>query len=330
MRSALLAGLTGAVLLSGCVGGNEDELNTGFESVIGDGLNQLRANEQARLGSYKKVDEKTFQIPIERAMELVAQKPAYQSSANTGRVKKQAAADAKPFEIGAAIYKTNCVACHKPDGGGLVGPNLTDEFWVHGGSLEKVIGTITEGVPAKGMIAWKAQLKPKEIEAVARYIKSLKGTNPAGAKAQEGEKYTGDDGDLNVWSGGGGGGDAAPALSPELAAGKKTYDTSCVACHAPDGGGTVGPNLTDDFWIHGGSLDEVVKTITDGVPAKGMIAWKAMLKPEQILAVAKYIKSLRGTTPATPKAAEGKKYEEPAAPEGDKPAPEGEKAPPAK
>lgn len=101
---------------------------------------------------------------------------------------------------------------------------------------------------------------------------------------------------------------AAQGDPARIAAGKATFATLCVACHTADGGGLVGPNLTDDYWIHGGSMKDVVHVITEGVPEKGMISWKTQLKDEEILAVAAYVKSLRGTTPANPKAPEGEKY----------------------
>ena len=79
-----------------------------------------------------------------------------------------------------------------------------------------------------------------------------------------------------------------------LAEGRQTYAKYCAPCHRADGGGLVGPNLTDDYWIHGSSYADSVKIIWDGVPAKGMITWKTVLKPEQIQDVASYIYTLRG------------------------------------
>lgn len=105
---------------------------------------------------------------------------------------KPLVADAARIESGKALYGKNCVACHTPAGGGSVGPNLTDEFWLHGGSAKNIAEVIANGVPAKGMIAWKGQLKKDEIIDLAAFVRSLKGTNPPNPKAPQGEKYSGD------------------------------------------------------------------------------------------------------------------------------------------
>ncbi len=92
----------------------------------------------------------------------------------------------------------------------------------------------------------------------------------------------------------------------DLSAGKAVFDTNCVACHMADGGGGIGPNLVDTHWILGGDIKSVFKTISEGGRSgKGMIAWKTQLKPVEMAQVASYILSLKGTTPANPKAPEG-------------------------
>lgn len=92
----------------------------------------------------------------------------------------------------------------------------------------------------------------------------------------------------------------------DLDRGAEIYQASCMACHAADGGGGIGPNLVDEHWILGGGIKEVFHTISEGGRAgKGMIAWKSSLKPAEIQQVASYILSLQGTTPANPKEAEG-------------------------
>ena len=92
----------------------------------------------------------------------------------------------------------------------------------------------------------------------------------------------------------------------DLSSGKATFEANCVPCHMADGGGGIGPNLTDDHWILGGGIKNVFHTISEGGRSgKGMIAWKAQLKPAQMAQVASYVLTLQGTTPANPKEAEG-------------------------
>lgn len=97
--------------------------------------------------------------------------------------------DAKTIEEGKAIFTANCAACHAADGGGTVGPNLTDEYWLHGGGIKNVFKTIKYGVPEKGMISWEKQLNPLKMQQVSSYIVSLKGSKPATPKAPQGEIY---------------------------------------------------------------------------------------------------------------------------------------------
>jgi mono/diheme cytochrome c family protein len=89
--------------------------------------------------------------------------------------------------------------------------------------------------------------------------------------------------------------------------GQFIYQSNCSPCHAADGGGGVGPNLTDDHWIHGGSRADITRIIVEGVPQRGMISYKNMLTPREIGEVVAYTYSLRGTTPANPKAPQGTK-----------------------
>ncbi len=99
--------------------------------------------------------------------------------------------DKAALEEGKKIFEANtCVTCHKIDGGGLVGPNLTDDYWIHGGDIKSVFKTIKYGVTAKGMTAWQNAFTGKQIQAVASYVKSLKGTKPAEPKAPQGDLYT--------------------------------------------------------------------------------------------------------------------------------------------
>ena len=99
--------------------------------------------------------------------------------------------DASDVNAGKTIFETNCVACHMADGGGGIGPNLTDDHWILGGGIKNVFHTISEGGRSgKGMIAWKAQLKPLEMAQVASYVvSSFKGTTPANPKEAEGDVW---------------------------------------------------------------------------------------------------------------------------------------------
>jgi len=96
----------------------------------------------------------------------------------------------------------------------------------------------------------------------------------------------------------------------DLDAARKIFSTVCAACHRPDGGGLIGPNLTDDYWLHGGSIKDVFKTIKYGWPEKGMQSWKDVYSPVQIAQLASYVKSLRGTNPPNPKEPQGTIYVE--------------------
>jgi len=94
-----------------------------------------------------------------------------------------------------------------------------------------------------------------------------------------------------------------------LASGESIYMTNCATCHGKLGEGGIGPNFTDDYFIHGHTIGNMVTTINNGVPAKGMISWRAILKDQQILEVASYIQTLIGTNPPNPKAPQGEKVE---------------------
>lgn len=102
--------------------------------------------------------------------------------------------EATDLAEGKAIFTANCVACHKADGGGAIGPNLTDKFWILGGGIKNVFTTISEGGRSgKGMVPWKESLKPTEIQKVASYVLSLQGTNPADGKPAEGDEWVEDE-----------------------------------------------------------------------------------------------------------------------------------------
>lgn len=103
--------------------------------------------------------------------------------------------EAGDLSAGKAIFLTNCVACHLADGGGGIGPNLTDENWILGGGIKNIFNTVSEGGrDGKGMVAWKQILKPLEMAQVSSYIiTEINGTTPANPKAAEGDIWVDED-----------------------------------------------------------------------------------------------------------------------------------------
>ena len=131
--------------------------------------------------------EQEFQTEMQEAKVAIAQ---YMKTAPDMMSKEKVTllTDASSLAAGKTIYTTNCVACHRPDGGGQIGPNLTDTYWILGGGIKNVFNTIMEGGrDGKGMVSWKASIKPSDIQKVASYVLSMQGTNPKDAKPMEPE-----------------------------------------------------------------------------------------------------------------------------------------------
>jgi cytochrome c oxidase cbb3-type subunit 3 len=97
------------------------------------------------------------------------------------------AKDTATVEDGATTFKSTCAACHGPAGAGVIGPNLTDGFWLHGSAPDAIYKTVHDGVVAKGMPAWAPLLGERKVRAVAAYVVTIKNTNVAGGKAPQGE-----------------------------------------------------------------------------------------------------------------------------------------------
>jgi cytochrome c oxidase cbb3-type subunit III len=100
------------------------------------------------------------------------------------------ARDQKALHEGREIFTKNCAACHRPDAGGLIGPNLTDDYWLHGGAITDIYLTVSNGVLEKGMPPWAKMLKPEQLEHVTAYVASLKGSNPPNPKPPQGQLST--------------------------------------------------------------------------------------------------------------------------------------------
>ena len=101
------------------------------------------------------------------------------------------ARDSATVAQGREAYNTNCAACHRADGGGQIGPNLTDNQWLHGGEPVRIFRTVSEGVAARGMPAWGAPLGQDRTMAVVAYLLTMRNTNVANGKAPQGDVYAG-------------------------------------------------------------------------------------------------------------------------------------------
>lgn len=124
------------------------------------------------------------------SLELKKQKSATDAPQPTAEDFKALLSDPETLKLGAAEFASKCMACHGEKGQGSIGPNLTDNAWIHGdGSISAISQIIKSGVAEKGMPPWEGLIKPKLILQISAYIRSLNGTNPPGAKAPEGQVY---------------------------------------------------------------------------------------------------------------------------------------------
>jgi cytochrome c oxidase cbb3-type subunit 3 len=143
------------------------------------------------LGQLQYQEYKTEMAQANAAKKLYLSKAANKVDENTVKL----STDPAVLASGKTIFMQNCQACHGEHAQGVVGPNLTDDYWLHGGKINDVFKTIKYGVLSKGMPNWEKQLSPKQISEVANFIKSLHGTNP-GAKEPQGVKETDDNNKL--------------------------------------------------------------------------------------------------------------------------------------
>lgn len=219
--------------------------------------------------------------------------------------------DATMIAAGKKAFGRTCATCHGVEAGGIAGPNLTDEYWLHGGSVQNLFTVIKDGVPNTAMIPWKNQMSPTGIRDVIMYIHSLQGSNPLNGLKPQGKLYEAGAEPITTTQESIAEVVEEPAVaSADFEEGKTIYASNCAACHLADGGGIVGPNLTDKYWKNSdGSKEGIKKTIIEGVAGTSMMAWSAALSESQIEAVTNYILSLKGTTPAAPKEPEGDLYE---------------------
>lgn len=133
------------------------------------------------------IDE--YQDEVSKAEEQKKQFLASQPKVNIDENTLTYSNDAAIITKGKEIYSINCSPCHKPDGGGSIGPNLTDEYWLHGGDIKNIFAVIKNGVPEKGMVSWAGVLSPEQLRDVSFFVMSLKGSNPPAAKAAQGDLF---------------------------------------------------------------------------------------------------------------------------------------------
>lgn len=183
---------------------------------------------------------------------------------------------------GKVLFEKNCFVCHGMDGAGTVGPNLTDKYWIYGGSVEDITKIVSKGAPSdKGMQAWDTQLGKSGVRKVVAFVLSLQGTTPATPKAKEGELYD---------PSGGASFNIALTDQDSLQAGADLYEQYCSACHATDLSGSFAKSLLDDEWKNGkGSFAEISKAIKDGDLSAQMPAWSSYLDDEQIQKIASFL-----------------------------------------
>lgn len=139
---------------------------------------------------YGKSQEEEYIAEIEQAAEskvaFLANPANVKNAVNENNMEQSK--DEAVVKNGASLFANRCTPCHGEHGEGIVGPNLTDEYWLHGGKAKDVFKTIKYGVPEKGMIAWEKSLSAQQISDLTNYVLSLQGTKPAGAKAPQGNK----------------------------------------------------------------------------------------------------------------------------------------------
>ncbi|GAB4336863.1 MAG: hypothetical protein OHK0038_15150 [Flammeovirgaceae bacterium] len=133
------------------------------------------------------LQDKEYEVEVAQANIL---KEEYMKKAmnNINETNVELLTDNSAIKNGEKIYQSNCATCHGKQGQGIVGPNLTDKFWLHGGKIGDVFKTVKNGVQNTGMIPWGDKLNPKQIQEVASYVLSLQGTNPTNPKAPEGQE----------------------------------------------------------------------------------------------------------------------------------------------
>jgi cytochrome c oxidase cbb3-type subunit 3 len=129
-----------------------------------------------------------YQVQLNEAEQLKTER-LKEAAGNVDETNVTLLSEASAIAEGKKVFSEKCMVCHGKAGEGLVGPNLTDDYWLHGGKINDIFKIIKYGFPSKGMLAWQGQLTPVQMQQVASYIKSIHGTNPPNAKESQGDLY---------------------------------------------------------------------------------------------------------------------------------------------
>ncbi len=132
------------------------------------------------------LQEQEYETEVALASENLRKIRGAQPVASIDEATLTYAEDAALISSGQKIFLSNCASCHKEKGEGGIGPNLTDEYWLHGGGVKDIYAVIKNGVAEKGMISWSPILKPEQMRDVSFFIVSIRGTNPPNQKAAQG------------------------------------------------------------------------------------------------------------------------------------------------
>ena len=213
-------------------------------------------------------------VELANLEKIRGEKMAALGSASLADIEKDPALLALARARGKTVFGDNCAPCHGSGAAGAKGyPNLNDDDWLWGGTLDQIMQTIQYGVRSghpktheSAMLAFGKEgvLKPEQIVTVANYVRSLSGLP------------------------------TAPGY--DAAAGAKIFADNCAACHGDKGQGNQelgAPNLTDKIWLYGSDEATIIETITNGLSGV-MPAWVDRLDPSTIKVLADYVHSLGG------------------------------------
>ena len=212
------------------------------------------------------------------------------------------AQDTTAIEAGKALFTQNCVSCHGAQGEGLIGPNLTDDVWLYGGSAFEVFSTIRNGSPKNpAMVSWAPIIGEEKVAQIAAFVINMPDAGTAETPksdqevtdqevpeqvAEPSEKIEAKVYDAATL-------DAMVTDDAVVAAGKEVFAARCVACHGPTGEGGVGPNLTDAEWLYGGKPIEIFTTVQQGSKNNPvMMAWEPVIGIDQVAQVSAYVATI--------------------------------------